>query len=196
MAVVIPDGLLASDVMAVESSRGMSYELVVPYGCSGGMTIEVDLPADEESNEQSAMEQVEIVVPPSVRSGEPFSVEFGGRVFEIICPDGCGGGSTIVVELPASNSEVPPDAPAAEHDAPANAVPADYPYKFKPGQRVELWRSDGAESPGYIVAGFEGVFDVCYKVKLDNGLFKEAVPEEEISEKVTGDVGDLFDGWG
>ena len=69
-------------------------------------------------------------------------------------------------------------------------------FKFKPGQRVELYRSDGAESPGYIVCGFEGVFDVLYKLKLDNGLYKEAVPEEDISAQVTGDVGDLFDGWG
>ena len=40
------------------------------------------------------------------------------------------------------------------------------------------------------------MFDVLYKVKLDNGLYKEAVPEEDISAQVTGDVGDLFDGWG
>ena len=31
-----------------------------------------------------------------------------------------------------------------------------------------------------VILGYEGVFDVCYKVKLDNGLFKEAVPEEEV----------------
>ena len=47
-----------------------------------------------------------------------------------------------------------------------------------------------------VVYGFEGVFDVCYKVKLDNGLYKEAVPEEEISGAVTSDMGDIFDGWG
>ena len=42
--------------------------------------------------------------------------------------------------------------------------------------------------------GFEGVFDVLYKVKLDNGLFKEAVPEEDLSEQCC-EVGDLFDGF-
>lgn len=35
-----------------------------------------------------------------------------------------------------------------------------------------------------VILAYEGVFDVCYKVKLDNGLFKEAVPEEEISSQV------------
>jgi hypothetical protein len=44
------------------------------------------------------------------------------------------------------------------------------------------------------VTGFEGVFDVLYKIQMDNGMFKQAVPEEEISEARC-DVGDLFDGW-
>ena len=37
---------------------------------------------------------------------------------------------------------------------------------------------------------------VCYKVRLDNGLSKEAVPEEDISGEVTSDMGDLFGGYG
>ena len=41
-----------------------------------------------------------------------------------------------------------------------------------------------------------GTAIACYKVKLDNGLFKEAVPEDEISGEVTSDMGDLFGGWG
>ena len=71
--------------------------------------------------------------------------------------------------------------------------------KFQPGQRVELIRAgrgdDEVTSSGTIVQGFEGVFDTCYKVKLDNGLYKEAVPEDEISDKVTSDMGDLFGDW-
>ena len=54
---------------------------------------------------------------------------------------------------------------------------------------------DEVTSSGTIVLGFEGVFDVCYKVKLDNGMYKEAVPEEEISGAVTSDMGDLFGEW-
>ena len=72
-------------------------------------------------------------------------------------------------------------------------------FKYKPGQRVELIRAgrgdDEVTSSGTIVSGFEGVFEVCYKVKLDNGLYKEAVPEDEISDKVTSDMGDLFGDW-
>ena len=82
----------------------------------------------------------------------------------------------------------------ADGAATAPAAADDGGYKFKPGQRVELLRTDGAFSPGTVVMGFEGVFDVLYKVKLDNGLFKEAVPEEDLSEQCC-EVGDLFDGF-
>lgn len=111
-----------------------------------------------------------------------------------------------MVELP-----LPPDPPAeqaprqgAARDSPSTSATSssssspepvvdDGGYKFKPGQRVEVLRSDNASSPGTIVGpGWEGVFDVMYKVMLDNGLCKEAVPEEEISAE-TCDVGSLFD---
>lgn len=57
--------------------------------------------------------------------------------------------------------------------------------KFKPDQKVEVIRSDGAYSPGYIVGkGWEGFDGPTYKVQLDDGLCKQAVPEEEISDEV------------
>jgi len=221
LTVTVPDGLFAGDVMSVEHA-GLTYEIEVPSGCSGGMPIEIDLPGGEDEQQQPAGTQpVEVVVPDGVFEGGAFSVDFGGTVYEIVCPDGCGPGSAIVVELPTA-APVPAPAPPPRSSAPslppiyedplrrppppyvpedpedaakAEAMTKEH-FKFKPGQRVELYRSDGAESPGYIVCGFEGVFDVLYKVKLDNGLYKEAVPEEDISAQVTGDVGDLFDGWG
>ena len=114
-------------------------------------------------------------------------------MYEIACPEGFGPGSTIVVDLPRAQqpaaAEPPLPPPAADEED-------DHGYKFKPGQRVELIRAgrgdDEVTSSGTIVCGFEGVFDVCYKVRLDNGLFKEAVPEDEISGQVTSDMGDLF----
>ena len=30
--------------------------------------------------------------------------------------------------------------------------------------------------------GFEGVFEPMYQVRLDNGLYKQAVPEDELCE--------------
>tara|TARA_B100000768_G_scaffold160415_2_gene159975 strand:+ start:290 stop:790 length:501 start_codon:yes stop_codon:yes gene_type:complete len=91
--------------------------------------------------------------------------------------------------------------------------------KFKPDQKVEVVRSDGAMSPGYIVGkGWEGFDGPTYKarraaprcaalrrpapspatqhalrratpraapqVQLDDGMCKQAVPEEEISDEV------------
>ena len=222
LTVTVPDGLMEGDVMSIEH-LGAAYEIAVPPGCSGGMPIEIDLPGGDDGGtsqqpppSDGMLQPVEVVVPDGTFEGMAFSVDFGGTIYEIVCPDGCGPGSAIVVELPAA----PPAAPAPparlppvyESDGPRRPPPPPPPedpedaakaaamtaehYKFKPGQRVELYRSDGAESPGYIVCGFEGVFDVLYKVKLDNGLYKEAVPEEDISAQVTGDVGDLFDGWG
>ena len=57
--------------------------------------------------------------------------------------------------------------------------------KFKPDQKVEVIRTDNAFSPGYIVGkGWEGFDGPTYKVQLDDGLCKQAVPEEEISDEV------------
>ena len=57
---------------------------------------------------------------------------------------------------------------------------------------AQLYRTDGSYSGGTIVQGWEGVFGTLYKVQMDTGMFKEAVPEDEISA-ATCDVGDLFD---
>ena len=177
MTVLVPDGLFAGDVMMVESGGG-NYEILVPPGCKGGMPIEIDLPGGEDEPPPAdeaggGTVPVEITVPDGVEMGQSFSVDFGGTIYDIVCPDGCFPGSAIVVELPASSADddrgaPPPQPPPPEPPPPPEEEPAEQPshFKFHPGQRVELYRSDGAESPGYIVCGFEGVFDVCYKVKL------------------------------
>jgi hypothetical protein len=141
---------------------------------------------------------VTIVVPAGCYAGDEFTVEFNGQSFNICVPHGCYPGDELTVDVPE-----PEPLPSKLHDQKRKAAPSpaaapapaaeDPGYKFKPGQRVELIRSDGAYSPGTIVCGFEGVLDVMYKVQLDNGLFKEAVPEEDISDKCC-EVGDLFDG--
>lgn len=197
LTVEIPAGLRAGDEMSVEGPDGNVYTVAVPAGLRGGMAMEVDLPdGPGPSGSASGTQPVELVVPDGIYSGQPFTVEFMGTNYEIVCPDGCGAGDAIVVELP-SEQPPPPDPPesAAEASIPEQG---DH-FKFKPGQRIELIRAGKADeevtSSGTIVCGFEGVFDVCYKVKLDNGLYKEAVPEDEISGNVTSDMGDLFGDW-
>ena len=195
LTVGVPDGLVAGDEMSVVAPDGNTYTVMVPPGVEGGMSLEVDLPGAEEPGSSAAgMQQVGVVVPDGVGPGEAFSVEFDGVVMDIICPDDCSAGSAILVEMPAADNRSDP--PTPEPPLPDESAH----FKFKPGQRVELHRSGNASeevtSSGNIVCGFEGVFDVCYKVKLDNGLFKEAVPEDEISAAVSSDMGDLFDGYG
>ena len=194
LTVIVPHGLVAGDAMSVEARDGNAYTVEIPPGVRGGMEMDVDLPdgPDEPSSSSSALQQVEVVVPDGVFPGQGFTVEFDGTTFEIACPDGCGPGSAILVEVPQPEPEPPPAA--------TSELPDQSHFKFQPGQRVELIRAGRADeevtSSGNIVYGFEGVFDTCYKVKLDNGLFKEAVPEDEISGEVTSDMGDLFGGWG
>ena len=122
----------------------------------------------------------------------------GGGLFEVAVPDGLAAGMTMQVELPLPPSEAI-TSPAHDDFGPSTASEAPDPYEgylYRPGQRVQVLRSNGQYSPATIEDAFEGVFDVCYKVKLDNGLFKEAVPEDEISAAVSSDMGDLFDGYG
>ena len=198
LTVEVPPGLGEGDVMSVNFEQ-QTFELAVPPGCFAGDKIEVDLPVESDGggggadSSASGMQQVELVVPDGVYAGDLFRVDFDGQTFEIACPDGCGAGATIVVELPSSNQQ---QQQQQKEEAPA---PDQSHFKFQPGQRVELIRTakgdDEVTSSGTIIAGFEGVFEVCYKVKLDNGMYKEAVPEDEISGAVTSDMGDLFGEW-
>ena len=72
LTVTVPDGLFAGDVMSVEHA-GLTYEIEVPSGCSGGMPIEIDLPGGEDEQQQPAGTQpVEVVVPDGVFEGGAF----------------------------------------------------------------------------------------------------------------------------
>ena len=196
MQVQVPEGLVAGDAMSV-SVRELEFTLTVPEGCGAGDTMEVDLPIDDEP--VPPQETVLITIPAGLVAGDPFSVttDWGGE-FEIVVPDGCNPGETIEVTLPlpapAAETEQPALAPAAttEHTLPPGYNPDD--FLFKPGQRVELYRTGDAYSGGTIVYGWEGWDGAHYKVELDGGMIKEAVPEDEISG-ATADVGDLFEGF-
>ena len=127
LQVVIPDGMSAGDALTVEVS-GTCYEIFVPLGCKGGMTIDVDLPSPEPRWSNALPppppQSVEVVVPDGVRSGEAFSVEFDGAVFEIICPDGCAAGSAILVDVPAAPPDRGPPPPPAAPTLPSFRTPA------------------------------------------------------------------------
>ena len=195
LKVVVPAGLLPGDTMTIAFGPE-EFTIEVPDGVYAGDEMTVDLPTTEDSP-QEATATVTVVVPDGCYPGDEFTVEFEGLTFNIAVPDGFGPGLELDVEVPAAHAEPEPLSRKQQQQQQKRqqekAGYKDPGYKFKPGQRVELLRSDGAFSPGTIIEGFEGVLDVHYKVQLDNGLFKEAVPEEELSEQCC-EVGDLFDG--
>ena len=59
---------------------------------------------------------------------------------------------------------------------------------YQGGQSVMVLRSDGISySRGTVLAGFEGVFETLYQVRLESGQIKQAVPENEMYDATTSD---------
>ena len=198
LAVVVPDGLGPGDTLTVETEEG-HFDVIVPEGCYEGSTVEVDLPvlsadtavADSLMPPRQEQQELEVVVPDGVRPGEPFTVQTAcGDEFEVLVPEGCAPGQPIIVSLPTfTGRETPPptSCPPTSLTPPPQALAEPPPptcsgYKFGSGQRVEVLRSDGSYSVGTVMLGFEGVFEPMYQVRLDNGLYKQAVPEDELCE--------------
>ncbi|KAL1526263.1 hypothetical protein AB1Y20_014982 [Prymnesium parvum] len=198
LQVEVPAGLAAGDEMTL-TYEGHEFTVVVPDGVSAGQLLDLDLPVDAPPEPAESSEQLTVVIPDGLLPGDAFAVltEWGVE-FEVVVPEGCAPGQAIEVTLPRPAADAPPE-DSATHSAAAAAahpLPPGYnadDFQFKPGQRVEVWRSGDAYSGGTIVHGWEGWDGPMYKVEMDAGVFKEAVPEEEISAAV-GDVGDLFDG--
>lgn len=49
---------------------------------------------------------VEVAVPSDVFAGDAFLIDHGGQQLTVICPEGCGPGFTLQVEIPAPVSRV------------------------------------------------------------------------------------------
>ena len=63
---------------------------------------------------------------------------------------------------------------------------------FAAGERVELIRSDGSFSLGTVTNAYEGALGRLYQVCMDNGVWKQAVSEDELFRRasVGGDADD------
>lgn len=189
--VTVPDGLVFGDNFVVQATWGGEFTVPVPEGCHGGSIIEVELPLPEPS---PAAEPPPQPLAPESASPSPPAAPGRRRRPNRRDSDTDGG----MVEGSASrrgdrDSAAPArDSVEASAESEHAADPDDC-FLYKKGQRVEVYRSDGSFSDGTIVYGFEGPFQACYKVEMDSGLFKEAVPEDEIGT-AAGDVGDLFAG--
>lgn len=188
ITVEVPRGCGPGDVITVEFCA-QSFAVEVPNDCFVGSTFDVEVPCEE----PPAQRTYEIVVPEGVTVGQMLSVETdGGKWYEISVPDGCGPGSVLSIQLDAleADSATPTDeyaTPAASPDPRTTGTPpisaaVEWPphSQFGSQERVEILRKDGSYSRGTVECAFEGVFGVLYQVRMDNGVYKQAVPEEEL----------------
>ena len=186
LAVDVPAGLRSGDVMSIEAG-GKCFEVCVPDGVREYDRIEVDLPAEEDELNLNAEEELScrLSVPDGVREGETFSVESEWGTFEVCCPDGCGGGDEILVNVPQELVRDGRESSASMAPTGGDSCAVDTSHhRFRPGQRVEVLRSNGKYDLATINLGYDCLFDVYYEVRLDCSQLKPAVPEEEIFEVV------------
>ena len=66
---------------------------------------------------------LEVAVPDGLVEGQIFAVETPFGIFDVVCPEGCGGGCVINVSVPLADA-VPEE-------------PADTGHAYYPGQRVQ-----------------------------------------------------------
>ena len=146
MSVVVPDGLKSGDEFAV-SAHGQEFSVAVPYGVSGGMEIELELPVP-------TTEQCVVTVPDGVREGEPFTIgTTWGGVFEIVATG--PPGTEIEVELP-----LPTAAPAPSEESPAATG------TYAIGAQVQVQRTNGMWSAA-VIKEYDDVSDT-YTVELQS----------------------------
>jgi len=176
--IVVPDGLAAGDNFEVEWG-GVSYSIAVPDGVSGGQALTIELPSIDPAAEPSEPADTGA---PSVDATKGDSKE--GQ--PMIPVEGATGATWTDIDCAIERLE------QTCTERCTDKCPRCDGYGFKPGQRIEVYRTDGAMSPGHIVGkGWEGFDGPTYKVQLDDGLCKEAVPEDDLSAEVC-DVGELF----
>ena len=194
-SVTVPAGCRPGDRLTVDTPQG-TLEVAVPAGCYPGDVFEATFPTESPSNgiggscgfqHDSSSWQHEVVVPEGVFSGDSFVARLHGSLFEIVVPEGLGPGDALLCDLPLDDDHAeapasPPESPALPHRSGVAATPEAWPARcaFSSGERVELMRADGSFSLGRVLSAYEGALGVLYQVRLDNGVYKQAVSEEEL----------------
>ena len=141
--VVVPDGLRAGELLSIETADGETHSVALPPGYSAGCVLPVELPSLPPSPNVhkapsiSGVMNYDIIVPDNVAEGDIFAVETACGVFDVECPVGCKAGSAITVALPANEQQEAPQEP--EPDSAAGSG-----HRYKPGQRVQVLRTDGS----------------------------------------------------
>ena len=100
--VCVPADVLPGQEFMIEY-EGLQLSVECPDGCAPGdpITIEIDVPSD------SQPQQVEIIIPDGCYPGMEFSVEHGGRSFNVAVPEGCQPGDALAVDVPNDDSSGP-----------------------------------------------------------------------------------------
>lgn len=181
VSVVVPDGCSAGDLLTVSTAHA-TFNVAVPDGCCAGTSFDV---AFEEAPSPPTHE---VVVPEGCFAGDTMNVELDGQVFHVIVPNGFCAGDVLPCNLlddsetlMSSEHEQPREQQHAPESPTASAAPA-WPAHglHSAGERVELLRSDGSYSLGTVVGAYDGPYESpLYQVRMDNGVFKHAVAEDE-----------------
>lgn len=110
--VAVPPGTGGGSLVEFVHEDGEVHSVVVPDGLVEGDYFQVELAAQPEEPPG-----LEVVVPSGLRPGDAFSVDDGTQEFEVIVPDGSGGGDLIIVHAPPApppTTQLAQEAPFAE----------------------------------------------------------------------------------
>ena len=112
--VIVPDGVYEGQEFFVDY-EGESLCVVCPDGCGPGSDISIDVPPPPPPPRPlTEALSVQVIVPDGVYEGQEFFVDYEGESLCVVCPDGCGPGSDISIDVPPPP---PPPAPLREKDA-------------------------------------------------------------------------------
>ena len=168
--VVVPEGVCAGDYFTIETEFG-AFEVLCPEGCGEHETINVELPMP---GDHYFVDNIAEEEEPSERPSSP------PPAFEEL--NKTGGWPQQKPPSPSSSfSNKPRSRRASKELACGDDGRSDPSHRYKPGQKVQVMRTDGSYSTAVVEYSYDGVFDVLYCVRLeDNGLWKQAVPQDEM----------------
>ena len=186
---LVPQGVREGDEIMLDTVDGLTLCVCVPVGVGPGDVITVDHEegdlAASDRGAPSTTHDMEVVVPEGCGAGDLITVTTSwGAMFEVNVPDGCGPGTAFTLEVPTEGQSGCVE-PAREQlieddDEGEEGEPAGSEHRYRVGQRVRVLRSSGQYSSGVVECSFDGVFETLYSVRLDMGLTKPAVAEEEM----------------
>jgi len=103
--VSVPPGTLGGEEFLI-SFEGQELYVMAPPDCKPGDPISFEMEVPEGGG--ATAQQIEIAVPEGCYSGQQFEAFFEGVKFEVSCPEGCGPGSMLLVEVPLAPTEPEP----------------------------------------------------------------------------------------